>query len=213
MNTDLHVSTLSSAAPPSAHERAEAVELLAAGFADGPNFTDLFPAPAARGRALPHLFGGLLRDASRHGRIDLARRTGELVAVAVWFDPWAYPPSAGRQARMLPTLARLVRAAPRSMRTLMTFNRRLAALHPPQPYAYLTAIAVKPGSQGQGAGSRLLTTGLHRADEARTACYLEAQRPATVAWYERHGFEVESRVRFVPDGALNWTMLRPARGS
>lgn len=213
MSTALHVSSLNSATPFTLPPVDEAVALLSASFADEPNFVDLFPHPGARARALPHVFTGLWRDASKHGRIDLAWQADELVGVAVWLAPWAYPPSPARQARLVPALAAMVRAAPRSALRLMSFNRRLEALHPPQPYAYLAAIGTKPSWQGRHVGSQMLAAGLDWADESNVACYLEAQRPTTVAWYRRHGFEVQQKAPVLTGGAPNWMMLRPAKAS
>lgn len=210
MTTNWHVTDPGSVAPLDRQRLARLVDLLSASFADEPNFVNLFPRPRARARALPRLFTALCRDASSHGRIDEAWQGDRLGGVAVWLAPGAYPLDARRQARLAPTMLRLMLTVPGSASRLARFNRAIGALHPPQPYAYLAAIGVAPGCQGQGVGEQLLVAGLDAADAAGVPAYLEAQRPATVAWYQRHGFEVLAATSLYPGGACNWAMLRPA---
>lgn len=106
MASDLQVTNPSSVQPLDRQRLARVVELLSASFADEPNFLDLFPPPRERAKALPRLLTALCRDASRHGRIDEARRGGQLAGVAVWLAPGAYPPDARRQVRLAPTMFR-----------------------------------------------------------------------------------------------------------
>lgn len=208
MTTDPHVLRSSPTQPLPPHHLDDAVTVLAASFADEPNFLDLFPDPRVRARALPRLFAALCRDAADHGRIDAAWHRHRLVGVSVWLAPGAFPLDGRRQVRLAPTMARLLLAAPRSAPRLARCNRAVSALHPPQPYAYLAAIGIDPSHQRQGLGDQLLTTGLAAADTDGVPCYLEAQRSTTVGWYQRHGFEVQVETTLLPGGSTNWTMLR-----
>ena len=190
----------------------EAANVLALSFGDAPNFVDIWPVVSDRARALTHVFAALCQDASRHGRIDVAQLGGVTVGVAVWFPPEAHPISAGRKAMLTPHLLRSVLAAPKATIPLLRLNTTLAAWRPDVPHAYLAVVGVAAPQRGKGLATRLLTPGLADADARGLPCYLEAQRPHTVAWYERLGFHTQGGPRRItPTGCLNWTMMRPAR--
>ena len=191
----------------------EAATMLALSFRDAPNFVDIWPVVSDRARALAHVFTALCQDAFRHGRIDVARLDGDFaVGVAVWFPPEAHPISAGRKAKLAPHLMRSVLAAPRATVPLLRLNTALAAWRPDVPHTYLAAVGVAEPLRGNGLATRLLAPGLADADARNLPCYLEAQRPSTVAWYERLGFHTQGGPRRItPTGSPNWTMMRPAR--
>lgn len=188
---------------------AEAAGVLTRSFLTNANFVDLFPDEEVRARALPHVQRACLRDALRAGHVYAASRGGEIVGVAAWLPPGAFPLSARRQLAAAPDMARVFAAAPRSLGRLLRFTSGLAKLHPAQPHWYLEAVGVEPGAQGMGVGTRLLEPVLARADEAGQPCYLETMTERNVAWYGRLGFEVRSAgVSFAPGGPPNWTMIR-----
>lgn len=213
MTSSLHVTSITdppgSAATP--WTRGQAADLLARSFQHQPHFVDLFPNPRVRARALPHVFAALCRDARQHGRVHVATRDGHLAGIVVWYPPWTYPLSPGRQMASLPDIARMALAASRSVARVMRFQSAAADLHPDQPYWYLAAIGVDPDAQGAGIGTRLLEPGLAEADAAGRDCYLETHTPRLVAWYQRLGFATRhGEVAFTPGGPPNWTMLRRA---
>ena len=196
----------------------EAADLLARCFHANQNFVDLFPDEGARSLALPRMFAAGLRDALGFGHVYAATRgvessAGEdLVGVAVWLPPGAFPLSPVRQLRALPGMAGVLAAAPRSARRLLRYTAGIARLHPAQPYWYLEVVGVDPAARGLGIGTRLLKPVLALADEAGQPCYLETMTERNVGWYRSLGFEVrDARVRFVPGGPPNWTMIRPPR--
>ena len=77
---------------------------------------------------------------------------------------------------------------------------------------YLEVVGVHPDEQGAGIGSRLVGTGLERADATGAASYLETPSAANVRFYERLGFEVErDGVELLPGGPTHWLMRRPAK--
>ena len=190
----------------------EAAGVLARSYHDHPNFVDFFPDEKVRARALPHVCVAGLRDAFGFGHVYAATRGGEMVGVAAWLPPGAFPLPLRRQLRVLPDTVRILAAAPRSTRRLLQFMTGVAERHPKQPYWYLENVGVEPAAQGLGVGTRLLEPVLALADEADRPCYLETQTERNVAWYRKLGFEVrEAGVRFVPGGPPTWTMARPPR--
>ncbi len=189
---------------------AEAADVLARSFHDNPNFVALFPDEKIRTRVLAHVFAAGLRDALGVKHIYAAMRGEEIVGVAAWLPPGAFPLSPWRQLRAVPDMARILAAAPRSIPRLVRFMAGVNKLHPAQPCWYLEVVGVEPGARGLGIGTRLLEPVLARADEARQPCYLETMTERNVAWYRGLGFEVRSAgVSFVSGGPPNWTMLRP----
>ena len=114
----------------------EAVCLLTRCFHENPNFVGLFPDEGARSRALPRMFAAGLRDAMGFGHVYAATRGAgdELMGVAAWLPPGAFPLSPGRQLRALPGMAGVLAAAPRSARRLLGYTATITKLHPVQPY-------------------------------------------------------------------------------
>ena len=191
---------------------AEAAGVLARSFHDNPNFVHLFPDEGARARALRRLQQTCLRDAIDFGHVYAATIRGEVVGVAAWLPPGAFPLSPRRQLRALPDTVRMLAASPRSIPRLLRFMAGVTRLHPAQPYWYLEVVGVAPGARGLGVGTRLLEPVLARADEAGEPCYLETMTERNVAWYGKLGFEVSrAGISFVPGGPPNWTMLRHPR--
>lgn len=187
----------------------EAAAVLARAFQDNSNFVDLFPDPKARSRALPRLQRACLRDALAFGRVHVATLGGEIVGVAAWLPPGAFPLSPRRQLRALPDMAGVIAAAPRSVPRLARFMKGVVELHPKGPYWYLEVVGVDPGARGLGIGTRLLWPGLSSADEEGLPCYLETMTKRNVGWYLSLGFDVDrAGVSFVPGGPPNWTMSR-----
>jgi GNAT superfamily N-acetyltransferase len=191
---------------------AEAAGVLARSFHDSPNLVHLFPDARARAGALPHLQRACLRDALGLGHVYAATLRSEVVGVAAWLPPGAFPLSPRRQLRVLPDTTRILAASPRSTPRLLRFMAGVRRLHPAQPYWYLEVVGVEPAAQGLGVGTRLLEPIHVRADEAGQRCYLETMTERNVAWYGKLGFEVSrAGVSFAPCGPPNWTMLRHPR--
>jgi GNAT superfamily N-acetyltransferase len=132
------------------------------------------------------MFTAGLRDATRFRHVHAATReakglTGdELVGVAVWLPPGAFPLSTARQLRVLPGMTGVLAAAPRSARRLIRYTSGIARLHLAQPYWYLEVVGVDAEARGLGVGTRLLEPVLALADEARQSCYLETMTERNV---------------------------------
>lgn len=190
----------------------EAAGVLARSFRDDPNFAYLFPEEEVRARVLPRVFAVGVRDALDFGHVYAASRDGELVGLAAWLPPDAFPLSPWRQLRAAPDMVRILAAAPRATFRLLRFTAGVARVQPSQLYWYLEVVGVEPRAQGLGIGTRLLEPVLALADEAGQPCYLETDGERNVAWYGALGFEVRSAgVSFAPGGPPNWTMLRRPR--
>jgi len=196
----------------------EPADFFARSFHTNPNFMDLFSDERARSVALSRRFAAGLCDASGLGHVYAATREAEssaadeLAGVAVWLPPCAFPLSAARQLRTLPSMAGVMATAPLSTPRLLRYPVGIARLHPAQPYWYLEVVDVDPTVRELGIGTRLLEPVLALADEAGQTCDLETMTERNVAWYRSLGFEVrEAGVRFVRGGPPNWTMMWPPR--
>ena len=78
------------------------------------------------------------------------------------------------------------------------------------PHFYLFAIAVNPRLQGKGLGGALMREALQQVDAAHMPAYLENSKQENIAFYQRHGFEIEQEVIPVPGCPPMWLMWRPA---
>lgn len=184
--------------------------LLWRAFESDPLFRYLFRARWYTGRVVPRLFGAQARDALRHGCIDVAVADRQPVAAAIW--------SSRGQIRR-PTVRRILAELPAYLAVGTLFIDRLSDLRrmiPPtttgpfEPHWFLEALAVDPDRQGQGIGSRVLSFGLRRADEAGFASRLQTSNERNLVLYRRFGFEVRDEARPFKDGPSIWSMWRPA---
>jgi GNAT superfamily N-acetyltransferase len=175
-----------------------------------PAFGTVYRDPAVRSRALTLVFEQWCLDGLEFGRVDGLHVGERLAGAAVWLPPGAFPPSVGRQLRVVPSYLPVARVAPRSFPHLLRYMARAARFHPRGRKWYLAIVGLDDGFRGQGLGGRLLARGLRRADDHALPCYLETAKPANVAWYLRFGFFVtDPAVQLVPRGPTHWMMWRP----
>jgi ribosomal protein S18 acetylase RimI-like enzyme len=187
--------------------------LLWRAFEPDPLFRFLFQSRWYAGRAVRLLFTAQARDALRHGTIDVVVVDHRILAAAVWLSPGnAVTPTVGRMLAGLPAYVAL---------GLLFLDRlpdlcRMAPGAPGAPdgagkrHWHLEYLAVDPGRQGNGLGSRLLEHGLGRADEAGLACGLDTSSERALALYRRAGFEIRNEARPFAGGPPIWSMWRPA---
>lgn len=168
---ELHVET---AGPASA---AAAAGVLCRSHAEYPAFRHLFPDPVRRQRVLRPFLTCTARDVARHGRLDVARIDGRIAGAALWMPPGAWPASPGRKVRMTPALTVALLAAGRRARPWLRTGAALEA--DTDDGWYLIALGIAPPAQRRGAGRRLLTPVLTRADAdgAPAAAVLTSDHP------------------------------------
>lgn len=178
---------------------AAAGDLLAASHGAYPAFAALFPDPRRRRSILQTFMKATARDAADHGLALSARQEGELVGVALWMPPGAFPLSVRRKMRMMPAMVRIGLAAPSAFPRFARVGASLERSLPPKPFWYLQALGVHPRAQRKGVGQQLMGEGLRRVDEARVCCCLHTSDAANVAYYKRFGFAVANSTHFAEE--------------
>ena len=193
-------------------EYARAGELLGAAFADDLLWQATF-LESDLSESLVAMFTAVTK-ATVAAR-GVAQTTRAIEAVALWLPPgkdlgfW----SMVRSGFVLPRFVTSLPASDRNrmMAVLRQLREREKALMP-DPHWHLTAIGVDPSQQGAGLGSRLVQSGIVRADRENVAIYLETETEANVAFYEHRGFAVVEEVAAVGLGVPIWLMVRRAPG-
>ena len=66
--------------------------------------------------------------------------------------------------------------------------------HPNEPHWYLPVLAVDPCHQNKGYGSQLLEHANKKFDNERIPAYLESSNPKNISLYERHGYQVITKI-------------------
>lgn len=69
-------------------------------------------------------------------------------------------------------------------------------LHPREPFYYLWFIGVSPEFQNKGLGTEMLKQVLREAEKETLPVYLETSVPRNVAWYEKFGFSIYTKLDF-----------------
>lgn len=197
---DLHAAALP------AEQHAAAVGVLARGMADNPLHVAAFgDDPARRETQLRRMFTALFRHASPNDAVGVWR-DGVLVAVTGALSEHACRPSTTDSLRMLPVVARMgLRTASRVGAWVKTWREH----DPDEPHVHLGPLAVDGHLQGQGIGSVLLAEHCRRLDAAGALGYLETDRAANVAFYERQGYAVVTEGDVI--GVRCWYMRREPR--
>ena len=136
----------------------------------------------------------------------VARDAGTIRAVLIAEGP-------GVRSLPLPPVAAQLRClwgqGLRVARRWAQVHLELDRLRPVEPHWYLDLLGVAPDVQGQGHGGALLAELLERVDADDAPSYLETDRRASRAFYERAGYGVVGEERVL--GVRVWRMQRPAR--
>lgn len=190
-----------------------AAMVAARAFYTDPFFQYLAPGPLARAGGLGRYFVGVCANLGPRARLLTARRDGEVVGVAAWIPPGAYPyPVRAQVGQLVGALRGLYRVPPaitRGMRYLLALDKA----HPKGELWYLQLLATDPEHQRQGVGTKLVAEVHAACDREGHDAYLETQKEDNLAYYRRFGYEVVDTLRPVQDGPPLWTMRRTARSA
>lgn len=95
--------------------------------------------------------------------------------------------------------------------SILRLSRLISMLeqhHPCEQHYYLFAIGVRPESRGRGIGSALLEHVLQQCDRRKVRVYLENSNSLNLTFYQRYGFELQSRIDMPRNGPSLWLMYR-----
>ncbi|MET7483489.1 GNAT family N-acetyltransferase [Streptomyces sp. NPDC005538] len=98
-------------------------------------------------------------------------------------------------------------------RAIMAVGEQFEAVHPAEPFFYLTILGTHADHRGKGLGMALVREGLARIDALGAApVYLESTNPANNKRYESVGFVARDEI-VTAGGQVVTTMWRPAVNS
>jgi GNAT superfamily N-acetyltransferase len=177
-------------------------QLIADAFQDLPQSQWLIAAPGDRRQILPGYFRLLAELALARG---VLHTTPDRSAAALW-----WPAGPGSPAQPADYPARLAAVTGRWAGRFAAFDAALDRHHPRGPaHHHLAILAVRPGAQGQGAGTALLRAYHDRLDRDQQPAYLEAAEWRTRQFYRRHGYLPAGLFYLPDDGPAMWPMWRP----
>jgi ribosomal protein S18 acetylase RimI-like enzyme len=171
-------------------------ETLALSFYDDPVVTWCVPDDMRRRELLPDFFTAIVESYLNYDEIyDVPAG----VSAAVWA-----PPGAEDDEKLPERIGEILQEnADRAFVALSL----MAEVHPTDAHHYLFFVGTRPGWQGRGIGSAVMSPVLETCDNDVAPAYLEATSEGNKALYLRHGFEVMSELN-LPDGPPMWPMWR-----
>jgi len=194
-------------------------EVLASAFADNPAYVWMHPRAATRAMDLRAFFERNLRW---HLPLDLTwvATRGRAIVGTSTLEPPGGVPGRLREAIahwLVPTVRHQgLRTFLRTAAADREFGERYRALIKGTQYYHVHAVAVAPGLQGSGLGSRLIAATLQECERllARDSApvVLSTQRERNLPFYERAGFVLgedhQMGVRWGSRGYRTWFMVR-----
>jgi GNAT superfamily N-acetyltransferase len=184
-----------------------AARLLTRAFHTDPMMIYLAPDEPSRNRRIQPFLAATIRYSRRYGITEM---TSTRDAVTLWLKPDCTTLTVGRMVRTGTLLAPRTLGLSSLIRlnTLASCSDTLHKQAISGDHWYLMTIGVDPDRQRMGAGGRLLSAGLQRADADGLPCYLETTNPENLPFYRRHGFKVVADGQ-VPKSELHvWAMVR-----
>lgn len=191
--------------------------LLASAFEVDPAYRYLFPEPATRTAGLEDFFTRNQRTHLPYRCTSVARGAhGELQGTVTLRPPGGVRISTLTMLRrgLLPFALRHGRSAVKRLLWLKdTYDALEVVAARGEPHMLVHMMAVAPDMQGQGIGTRLLESILHRAlrDRPRMRVILTTHLPENVPFYRRAGFEVTGERELTPPAGTPYTVWSMAR--
>lgn len=189
-----------------------AVDVLSRAFAEDPIFTFYLYGRRRRKLAYRPFFSDWVRSNLRFGQAHVAVTNQRVVAISVWRPPGAGKPTPKERLQSFAAALAVRILFPKTARDLFRGLHAMHALHPKEPYWYLCLVAVDPGLQGRGIGTRLLEPVLDLADRSSTLCSVETPFPRDIVFYQRLGFEIASEEHPFIGAPPVWIMTREPKG-
>ncbi|WP_233213529.1 GNAT family N-acetyltransferase [Mycobacterium hubeiense] len=194
--------------PDKADVRAVAATLGRA-FYDDPVMTWMLPNAARRAKGLPRMFAAMTRHHFlAGGGAEVAHRSEQIGAAALWDPPGAWKHSRREELRMLPGI--MLAMGGRARRS-MQVTELMKQHHPEEPHWYLAVIGSDPSVRGGGFGQALMHSRLDRVDAEHAPAYLESSNPDNIPYYNRFGFELSGEIKLPEGGPSLYPMWRAAR--
>ena len=183
-----------------------AATVLAGAFVDDPVTGPVLGRRGATDRVerARHLFVGLLTPVIGDGTVDVARRDGDVLGVAIWEAPDASS-NLLDLVRQLPSFWRA--CGPEHLWLALSTKRTVDRHRPSTPHWYLQEVGVRADARGQGVGGALLDARLAVVDAQDAGAYLESSTEQNRRLYRRHHFVDAGTVHGVPGTPMG--MWRP----
>jgi ribosomal protein S18 acetylase RimI-like enzyme len=185
-----------------AGDRAPAIAILTAAFADDPAMRWIYGDGARQRRRFGDFVEAFAGAAFDEGTAHLAEEGG----AALWLPP-------GRTPDGVAVFTHLEQHAEPARRTsVFALFEDLGRQHIDAPHWYLPLIGVVPSARRRGIGTALLREGLARCDRDALPARLEATNAANVKFCRRHGFRI-SGVIHTTESPPVFALMRPPAAS
>jgi ribosomal protein S18 acetylase RimI-like enzyme len=162
-------------------EMPRAIAAIVAAFLTDPPARFAWPSPHDYLLAMPLVTRALAGSCVEHGT---AYVSADFCGAALWLPPGAQMNGEALERVFHDTAKR------EHLDDLLAAFEKMAQSHPREAHWYLPQIGVDPNAQGRGVGAKLMRHALARCDREQALAYLEASKPQSLPFYQRHGFEV-----------------------
>jgi ribosomal protein S18 acetylase RimI-like enzyme len=181
-------------------DAASLFNILTRAFIADPVARWFFPELERYRTAFPTMARHFCGDAIQHRTAFVSE---DRAAGALWHDPFSAPDEDALAAFLDETVA------PDRKTAAFAVLAAMDDCHPKEAHWYLPMIGVIPTLQRRGHGSALMRQALRLCDQTGMPAYLEATTRRSVAFYQKHGFQVSGEIA-VGDCPPLYPMMRPA---
>jgi ribosomal protein S18 acetylase RimI-like enzyme len=157
------------------------VDALVLAFSTDPAMRWMYPNPHQYLTHFPNLVRAFAGKAFEHGT---AYSVDNQAGAALWL-----PPGVALDEEPLIAFFKLT-IDQTNQADLFAVFEQMGNYHPGEPHWYLALLGVEPTQQGKGYGSALMQHTLMECDRIHQLAYLESSSPASIPFYEQHGFEL-----------------------